>query len=673
MNRDTYIALVSALPFGKRVNKFIYVLAECLKSHSEELASFVEKIKFQFKIVSEYNVIKFSTEDFRISLLSYPEFFDHPHPALHSSVTINLATTRIKTHNYQDSDNPPILHRKEAFLNPVHPLINDYAALTRVEEAEGLYINTKIIGFKKNWESLIKEKGLVYSGHDLLKIGNVVNNSSTENVMVLRHKTAISRTNFSKPIQTLLENRQLDQETSLLDYGCGQGDDVQRLEKMGFSVTAWDPVYYPENEKRHADIVNLGFVLNVIEDPIERMNVLHEAYELSSKLLVVSTMIASSSTAHMGRPYRDGILTSRNTFQKYFEQDELERYIEDVLDAPAVAAGPGIFYVFRNPSDQQQFLSNRTKRVINWEELSRRIRPERQKKQRAARPDIYEKNSELLDAFWGKMLELGRIPKPNEFDRYAEIQEHIGTVNKAKKLFFNRFGDETFNQAFEMRRNDLLVYLALSHFKRQVPFKHLPAGLQADIKTFLGNYKDAVAESQALLFSAGKPDIITQLCDETAFGYLDHQALFIHRSLLPELHPVLRIYVGCAEILHGSLNDVDVVKIHKQSGKVSLLKYDDFEGNLLPELQERIKVNLRRQVMEVFDHRSTERQQVLFFKERYVSKDHPEREKWEAFSTWLQGLGLDLSLGYGYKQELMNFIEESCQTSEYLKWEASSS
>ena len=91
------------------------------------------------------------------------------------------------------------------------------------------------------------------------------------------------------------------------------------------------------------DIVNLGFVLNVIEDPIERMKVLHDAYELSSKLLVVSTLIASSSTAQLGRPYKDCILTSRNTFQKYFHQGELERYLEDVLDTSAVAVGLGIF------------------------------------------------------------------------------------------------------------------------------------------------------------------------------------------------------------------------------------------------------------------------------------------------------------------------------------------
>ena len=60
----------------------------------------------------------------------------------------------------------------------------------------------------------------------------------------------------------------------------------------------------------------------------------------------------------------------------------------------------------------------------------------------------------------------------------------------------------------------------------------------------------------------------------------------------------------------------------------------------------------------MFDHHSTERHKVLYFKERYVSKDHPEREKWEAFSNWLESLGLDLETGYGYKQELLDFLED---------------
>lgn len=658
MDYQAYSKLVSELPLGKNLGKAVYIHKQSLIDCCDELGGFVEEIRHRLQVGHEFNVLKLFSTEYRISFLSYPDIFNDPHPELRSSVTLNLETGKVRRHDYSHSSNPPILHRKETLLDPAHPLVNEFKALTAQEEAEGLYRDTRTIGFKLNWESLLAAKGLGYSGHKLIRVQTQPTREEERTVAVLRHKTAIARYRFSRPIQTILEHDLLTEAVSLLDYGCGQGDDVNRLKEMGYAVSAWDPVYNPAGPKEPADIVNLGFVLNVIEDPIERTGVLHEAYELSKKLLVVSTLIASSSTQVLGRPYKDGILTSRNTFQKYFRQEELERYIEDVLDTPAVAVGLGIFYVFRSPADQQQFLSNRTRRTINWVKLSRQVRPAREKRPRLQRVDIYDGNRELLDAFWSKMLELGRIPLKEEFHRYDELRSAIGSPNKAKNLFVRKFGEETLSKAFELRRNDLLVYLALSNFRKRVPFKHLPDGLRVDIKTFLGGHKQAIEESQDLLFSVGNPDVIEKLSDETPFGYLDHQALYLHRSLVQELHPVLRMYVGCAEILYGDLKDVDIVKIHKRSGKVSLLKYDDFEGKPLPELQERIKVNLRRQNIEVFDHRSSDRQELLFFKERYVAVDHPERARWEEFSNWLQGQGCNLEAGFGpTKQELLSLLE----------------
>lgn len=657
MNHDDYIRLLSELPLGKRLNDAIYIHVDSLLGCCDRLRDFVEEIRNRARVDSAFNVIKFSLSGFRISFLLYAAFFENPHPELRSSTSVNLTTGKARKHDYQHSSNPPILHRKEALLDPAHPLINEFKALTAEEEAVGLYADPKVIGFKMNWESLLASKGLGYSGHELIRTGTQGASEEERSIEVQRHKTAIARYRLSRPIQTVIEYGLLTESMSLLDYGCGQGDDVNRLKQMGFTVSAWDPVYHPDGSKRPADIVNLGFVLNVIEDPIERTAVLHEAYELSKKLLVISTLIATSSTPMMGRPYKDGILTSRNTFQKYFRQDELERFIEDVLDTSAVAAGLGIFYVFRSPSDQQEFLANRNKRTINWVDISRRIRPPKVERPRQRKPEIYERNAELLDSFWSKMLELGRVPTKNEFDRYDDLRKEVGSTNKAKGLFVQRFGEETLSRAFELRRNDLQVYLALSNFRKQVPFKHLPDGLRIDIKTFLGGYKSAAEESQLLLFSAGNPEVITKLCEDTAFGFLDQQALYIHGSLVQELHPVLRIYVGCAEVLYGDLRDVDIIKIHKRSGKVSLLKYDDFEGKPLPELQERIKVNLRRQSIEVFDHRSVDKQEMLYFKERYVAKDHPKRAMWEEFSKRLHDTGLDLSTGYGpSKQELLPLL-----------------
>ena len=47
---------------------------------------------------------------------------------------------------------------------------------------------------------------------------------------------------------------------------------------------------------------------------------------------------------------------------------------------------------------------------------------------------------------------------------------------------------------------------------------------------------------------------------------------------------------------------VDLIKAHLQSGKVTFLVYDDFEGAATPRLIERIKVDLPRLRVDFFDY-----------------------------------------------------------------------
>ncbi|MFC1866812.1 DNA phosphorothioation-associated putative methyltransferase [Thermodesulfobacteriota bacterium] len=659
MDYVRYKKILSEFTTGKKLNDALYVYDHNLYSLSQELGNFVDNIKEKINLNTEYNVLKFTLSQFRISFLLYPTFFEMPHPRLQSSISVNLATGKTREYDYSRSDNPPILHRKETLLEPNHPQIPIFEALTEAEEAEGLYENTKIIGFKRNWEHLLYEKDLAYEGHNLIKITRKSNSKKSSAVKVDRHKTAISRYNISQPIQTILEHELVQDDSTIFDYGCGQGDDLRALQQMGYNVKGWDPVFRADEKKVESDIVNLGFVLNIIEDPIERTEELQNAFYLSKQLLVVSTMLTTANTSVQGRPYKDGTLTSRNTFQKYYTQNELRQYIEDVLHTSAVAVGPGIFYVFRDPVEQQDFLSKRNKRYINWEELSRKLYPARPERRRLIRKELYEKHKELLDSFWTRMLDLGRIPTEEEFDQYDELKENIGSPKKAKRFFLDKFGEDTLSEAFEFRKNDLLVYLALSNFKSKVPFGHLSTSLQADIKSFLGSYSRGLEQSKRMLFSIGDPQTIEELCAQTAFGYFDHKALYIHKSLLPGLHPILRIYVGCAGILYGDLENADIIKIHKRSGKVTLQKYDEFINNPLPELHERVKVNLRKQEIDVFDHKSGNRQQLLYFKENYVARDYPEKPKWEKLSKKLRKLGFDESMGFGpTKQEFLALLEE---------------
>ena len=119
----------------------------------------------------------------------------------------------------------------------------------------------------------------------------------------------------------------------------------------------------------------------------------------------------------------------------------------------------------------------------------------------------------------------------------------------------------------------------------------------------------------------------------------------MHRSLLDQLPPVLRAYVGCATTLFGDVQQADVIKLHKASGKVTFLAYDNFDAKPLPELWARIKVNLRTPWVQVFDHSAEG--QLLYFKERLLPPDHPGLPAMQYFSAKLRKLGLGRPDGTG--------------------------
>jgi len=161
---------------------------------------------------------------------------------------------------------------------------------------------------------------------------------------IARHRTALNRTDLSRPVRLALEDGLITQETSVFDYGCGKGNDLRLLRSRGIRCNGWDPTYHPHNERTPADVVNLGYVINVIEDPAERVAALRNAWTLTQKLLAVSARLTLEAASGSQTPYEDGCLTGLGTFQKYFEQRELREWIDQSLGASSVPAAPGIFY-----------------------------------------------------------------------------------------------------------------------------------------------------------------------------------------------------------------------------------------------------------------------------------------------------------------------------------------
>jgi DNA phosphorothioation-associated putative methyltransferase len=114
----------------------------------KELEELIERLVVKYQISPEFNVIKFRTDELKISFLSYPDFFTDAHPALRHAIAVDLVTGRARHTDYADNINPPILHRKESFIPADHPRRAEFEALTKQEEAAGLYEDTRTIGFK---------------------------------------------------------------------------------------------------------------------------------------------------------------------------------------------------------------------------------------------------------------------------------------------------------------------------------------------------------------------------------------------------------------------------------------------------------------------------------------------------------------------------------------------
>ncbi len=653
MDRLAFARDVAALTLGKRMPDGVYAHVEALPSLPDELRAAVDAARALAELDGEaFQVVKFAREGWRLSLLAYPGFFAEPFPALAAGWVVDLGARSVTRRSYAVDGNPPILHRKELLLPPAHPRARDFAELTAAAERLGLFADTRAIGTRRPWEARLARLGVRLDGHRLVERAR----EAAPEAPVQRHRTALQRYSLSTPMQALFRHGYLDGRHRVFDYGCGRGDDVRLLAELGVDAAGWDPHFAAGEEKREAEVVNLGFVINVIEDAQERREALAGAYRLARTVLAVAALLGGRTAFEQHRLFRDGVLTTRGTFQKYFSQPELREYLEETLGREPVAVAPGVFFIFREDAEEQRFLAARQTQArcpvrLPKMEAERPARPERPA--RAPRPprlSRWEQHRDLAEGFWGRCLELGRLPREGEYPRLAELRAALGAPKTVLKRLREERGEASIEAARRARMDDLLVYLALNVFERRRSFRRLPEGLQRDIAGFWGSYGAAQGEATKLLFSLGKTEVIGEACAAAAkagVGHLDGEhSLQLCSALVPRLPAVLRAYVGCAARLYGEVEGADLVKIHVQSGKLSLMTYDDFAGKALPRLLERVKIDLRAQRVVFFDYGEAEGVQLLYGKSRYVGEDFEGYAEQAAFDEALAQTGIDLS-GFG--------------------------
>ena len=468
---------MKSFPSGKKIGPHIYYHVEVIESLEPKQRAQIE-VAFEIAQVvprERINVIKLSLLAESVSLLEYANFFDDAFPVLANFWTVDIVNRTFRYRTYADSLNPPVLHRKELLLRQDHPQNNRFRALTVSAEQIGLFDDPNRIGFKRAWEALLAQRGYKVVGHDLVPIGNdetAIGDTTTSSFDgIARHLTALTRYGFSAPIQALARLGFLDGSKTVFDYGCGRGDDLRGLCENNIEASGWDPHYAPNNEKRTAHLVNLGFVINVIENIEERFEAIRGAYALTEELLVISAMLANQE-AVAGTPYGDGVRTSRNTFQKYFTQGELGNFIADALGEDPIPVGPGIYFVFKDKDAEQRFMYGRLEnrsRIRRLSQLSRPARPIRISHAEAK----YAEHYELLESLWNTCLTLGREPSREEVPDALKLIEAFGSIPASLRFIKARKENvaEIFSSAQQSRMDDLRVYFAQLQFQKRKPYK----------------------------------------------------------------------------------------------------------------------------------------------------------------------------------------------------------
>ncbi len=635
MNAEQFKQLVKKVKIAKKLPDAIYFHKDAFADAPADLVKFIKVVAQALKVdESDFDLIKLFKSDFRLSLLSYPTFYEDSYPALKQSVTVDLAKLSHRITKYNNSENPPILHRKETMVSPASKYYQLFCDLTSEGEQAGLYENTRMIGFRGSWERLIAKKGYELVDGRLFR-SSAVQSPDDDDKTIDRHLTAIVRHELSAPLKTLAKNGFLSGDYSIFDYGCGRGDDLRELEAHGIDALGWDLNYRPDADKVISDIVNIGFVINVIEDRDERIEALLGAWELTQKLLVVSAMLGNETLISQFQPYKDGVITSRNTFQKYYTQAELKAFIEMSVDENAIAVAPGIYYIFKDKQLEQHFLQNRHKRAYKWQHLTA---PEPVNEEQAR--ILFTQHQQLFESFWLTCLTLGRCPANNEFAQSDKIKEVIGSNKKALQLVLKWFEEDELTTAETMRKEDLLLYFALAMFEKRKPYAQQPEDLKRDIKAFFDTYKIAQHQANELLFQIADSALIESLCLEAEkilpASKVDFEnglphSLTLHKDFITLLPLVLRVYIGAALQMYGELDDIQLIKIHIHSGKVTLLGYEGFYDSPLPQLKERVKIKMADQDVDFFDYIIEEKRPLLLNKIDYIDDTFEDYKKQKAF------------------------------------------
>ena len=77
----------------------------------------------------------------------------------------------------------------------------------------------------------------------------------------------------------------------------------------------------------------------------------------------------------------------------------------------------------------------------------------------------------------------------------------------------------------------------------------------------------------------------------------------------------------------GQIEGANLIKLHRESGKVSYLVYPDFETDPHPVLQRSVRLSLRTREIDCREYTASTNPPILHRKETFLTTDHPLHAK----------------------------------------------
>ncbi|MFI5529258.1 DNA phosphorothioation-associated putative methyltransferase [Kitasatospora sp. NPDC051853] len=435
-----------------------------------------------------------------------------------------------------------------------------------------------------------------------------------------RHRTAIGRSGLSVPARQALADGQLHPDHTILDFGCGRGDDVRALKRLDRQITGWDPHFQPHAQKRPADVILMTYVLNVIENPAERRDTLRAAWALTKAVLVVSARLTWERSKVHGDQAADGVLTSRGTFQHLFATHELRYLVEDVTGSHCVVAAPGIIYAFRDEAARLGYLAQRISPQLSW--------------------IVSDEAGGAVKALVEYVEHRGRAPRLEEVPRL--VAEVVAQLKPAavRRLLRETARQELVDAAARRSTLDTLLFLALELFNGRGRFTSLPLSVQLDIRAFFSSYAEACQRADRLLLKLRDDSYVRGAMSASRVGKLTPTALYVHQRALGAMPAVLRLYEHCASIAAGRPAEWTIVKLKHDGRAASWLHYPEFDSDPHPRIRSEYQVDLRSLETSHRSYEGSTNRPLVHRKHEFLAPDDPDAARYRRLTDFEVRAGL---------------------------------